>query len=80
MLTQLTFHKFAKDLRGIFSPNAALILFDYFEQQEFVQREPIFYDPWTIINTYREIPLDEVTNEHVIGVTSQGTAVVTERV
>jgi hypothetical protein len=67
-------------MRSVFSPNAALILFDYFDQQEFVQREPIFYDPWAIKNTYKEIPLAEVTNEKVIGVTSQGTAVVTERV
>jgi hypothetical protein len=80
MLTYLTFHKFAKDLRGVFSPSAAFILWDYFDQQEFVQREPIFYDPWAIINTYREIPLDKITNAvKVIGVTSQGTAVVCER-
>jgi hypothetical protein len=66
-------------MRSIFSPNAALILFDYFDQQEMIQREPLLYDPWTIINTYREIPLDAVTNEKVIGVTSQGTAVICER-
>jgi hypothetical protein len=79
MLTYLTFHKFANDLRSIFSPNAALILFDYLEQQEMIQREPIFYDPWVIINTYKEIPLDKVTNEKVIGITAKGTAVVTGR-
>jgi hypothetical protein len=79
MLTYLTFQKFAKDLRGVFSPSAAFILFDYFDQQEFVQREPIFYDLWAIINTYKEIPLDEVTTEKVIGITANGTAVVCER-
>jgi hypothetical protein len=81
MLTHLTFHKFAHDLCSFFSPSAALILWDYFDQQEFVQREPIFYDPWTIINTYKEISLNEVTDDKkIIGVTSQGTAVVTNRV
>jgi hypothetical protein len=79
MLTHLTFHKFAHDLRSVFSPNAALILWDYFDQQEMIQREPIFYDPWAIINTYREIPLNAVTNEQVIGITAKGTAVVMER-
>jgi hypothetical protein len=80
MLTHLTFHKFCKDMRSIFSRSACLILFDYFDQQEMIQREPIFYDPWSIINTYREIPLDKITNTvKVIGVTSQGTAVICER-
>jgi hypothetical protein len=80
MLTHLTFHKFAKDLRGVFSPSAAFILWDYFDQQEMIQREPIYYDPWTIINTYKEIPLAEVTpDKKVIGITAKKTAVVCER-
>jgi hypothetical protein len=44
-----------------------------------IQREPIFYDVWAILNTYKEIPLDKVTTEKVIGITSQGTAVICER-
>jgi hypothetical protein len=80
MITYVTFHYFADCLKNVMSRNAAAILWEYLIQQENITGEIIFYDTSEIADTYREIPLNEITDRvRVIGCTKT-TAVVTDRV